>query len=224
MRSRIVDWFIGAFAMLVIIAIALTVMWFQVTEPIDETTPPRSTPSQPGQVPPPDDLGPDEIWLADVNVRSGTLELPETTLEHLQALGAGVRSTGETITVEHLDVRATVPFDDVARQMGGDSVVRPAGDGKASVERTVEVLGRSLRVEATGTVTVRDGLIVVEPTSIQIPLVGSSNTAADLVREFVTIEYPIEGLPENLELRGIDIEQAGFQAHLSGDDVVLSEA
>jgi stage V sporulation protein SpoVS len=90
------------------------------------------------------------------------------------------------------------------------------------VVRTVEVLGRELRVVATGTVEARDGRIVVEPRSIDIggPELVSGAIAA-VVRQFVTIEQQVEGLPAGLVLQDVSVQADGFRAHLTGNDVAL---
>ena len=74
-----------------------------------------------------------------------------------------------------------------------------------------------------GTVEVVAGRLVVEPTSIDI---GGPAFLADLlasiVREFVTIEHEIEGLPEGLVLQSVRVQDDGFRAHLEGSDVVIA--
>jgi hypothetical protein len=119
-------------------------------------------------------------------------------------------------------VDATVPFEVVADGLGDGTVVRAADDGQATVVRTVEVLGRNLRVVATGSVDVEAGRVVVEPRSIDI---GGpdflSDTLAVVVRRLVTIEHDIEGLPEGLVLQGVTVQSDGFRADLRGEDVDL---
>jgi len=101
-------------------------------------------------------------------------------------------------------------------------VVRPAEDGQAEVLRTLEVLGRELPVSATGTVEVQGGRLVVEPRTIDLggPQLLSEGLAA-VVRELVTITHDIEGLPDGLVLRDVEVRPAGFRARLSGEDVRL---
>jgi hypothetical protein len=118
-------------------------------------------------------------------------------------------------------VDATVPFEVVARELGPGIVVRRAGS-RAQVIRTVLVAGRQLRVVATGDVTVVAGRLVVEPRSIDVggpELLARS--LADVARRLVTIEQDVEGLPEGLVLQRVTIEDAGFRAHLEGEDVRL---
>ena len=90
----------------------------------------------------------------------------------------------------------------------------------AIVERTVEVGGRSFHVVASGSVEVVAGRLVVEPTTIDVGgpafLAGLIGT---VVRGLVTIEHDVEGLPEGLVLQDVVVQDDGFRANLSGDDV-----
>ena len=116
-----------------------------------------------------------------------------------------------------------MPFDVVARQIGPGTTVAAAGDGQASVRRTVEVLGRELDVVATGTVEVVGGRLVVNPRSIDV---GGPAFVADAVaavaRELVVIEQDVEGLPAGLLLRQVTVTDAGFRARLDGEDVEIA--
>lgn len=101
-------------------------------------------------------------------------------------------------------------------------MVSATDGGQAAVARTIEVLGRELRVTATGTVEVRAGKLVVEPRSIDVggPEFLSDATAA-VARSLVTIEHDIEGLPEGLVLQDVAVQGDGFRASLRGEDVKL---
>jgi len=172
---------------------------------------------------PPSDLGEDEIWLGNIDVNSDIIVLPDSSLIDVDARGYGARSGPDGVIVDQLEVLATVPFDVVAEELGRNSRVSATSDGQARVEGSVTVLGRSLRIVATGTVEAKDGLLVVEPRSIDLggPDVVSK-AVAGAVRQFVRIEQPIAGLPPNLVLRDVEIQQDGFRAQLSGQDVVLA--
>jgi hypothetical protein len=93
------------------------------------------------------------------------------------------------------------------------------------VVRTVTVLGRGLRVTATGTVEAKAGKLVVEPRSIDF---GGpdflSDATASVVRRLVTIEYDIEGLPKGLVLQNVAVQGDGFRANLRGEDIKLVQS
>lgn len=224
-RHRAVDWLIGALGMLLLLIITAVILWWVISSPATPAGPSPTATRTTDSAGPPADLGKDEIWLGDVDVRSDQVVLPSSSLIDVEARGHGARSGDGVVTVERLEVAATMPFADVAAELGGDSRVSAAEDGQAKVERTVQILDRELRVVATGTVEARDGLLVVEPLSLDVggPDVLSKATAA-VVRQFVTIEQPIDGLPENLILRKVTVQSDGFRAELSGHNVTLADA
>ncbi|TDK24064.1 DUF2993 domain-containing protein [Arthrobacter crusticola] len=226
--KRAKDWLIGAVGMIFALGIALVILWWAASGPAtgDEAepvpSPTQGAGSQTGAVPP-DGLGEDEVWLADFDLDAGTVVTAGSLLHDVRAVGQDVVTGPDGLVAGRLAVDATVPFEVVARELGGGSVVRAADGGQASVVRTVETLGRELRVTATGTVKVEDGRLVVEPRSIDVggPDFLSDATAA-VVRRFVTIEHDIEGLPEGLVLRDVAVRGDGFRATFRGEGVELN--
>ena len=226
-RSRAVDWAIGALGMLLLLIVAALVLWWVVSEPAtgpDPESSPTPVPSGTSTTGPPSDLGKNEIWLGNMDVRADMVVLPQSSLINVEASGHGARSGPKGVVIEWLEIQATIPFADVAAEIGDDTRVSPGPDGQARMERALDVMGRQITVVATGTVEVKNGLLVVEPLSIDVGGPDAiSKALATLVREFVTIEHPIEGLPQNLILQDVAVQEGGFQANLSGQNVVLAE-
>lgn len=225
--TRAKDWLIGAVGMLLVLAVAVVILWWTVSDPAGESkagavpSPPAASERLP-DAEPPVDLREDEVWLADLELAAGTVVAAGSTLHDVHAVGQGVLTGPDGLVATRLTVDATVPFEVVADELGDGTVVRAADDGQAMVVRTVEALGRELRVTATGTVDVEAGRVVMEPRSIDIggPDLLSDGIAA-VVRRFVTIEHDIEGLPEGLVLRDIAVQGDGFRAQLRGENVTL---
>lgn len=220
-RRRVLDGLVGALVALVLLALVVVgALWWWGRSADAPTVP------DPGAAPPPasapDDLGPDETWLADVQLGSGDLRSPDGALSDVTATGTDVRFGPDGMVAGRLDVEATVPFDQVAAGVGAGVTIAPAEDGQASLSRTVEVLGRQVGVVATGTVRAEDGLLVLEPTSIDV---GGpdllARAAADVVNALVTIRQPVEGVPEGLVLREVAVVEDGFRATLAGEGVRL---
>lgn len=216
--------------MLLVLGITLAILWWVVTNPADGADAgPKSSPTLraegsqgSAQVVPPEDLHDDETWLADLELDAGTLVTGGSELHDVHAVGQDVVTGPDGLVATRLEVDATVPFGVVADELGGGSEVRAAEDGQAAVVRTVEALGRELRVVATGTVEVEGGRLVVEPRSIDI---GGphflSDAIAAVVRSLVTIEHDIDGLPEGLVLQDVIVQEGGFRANLRGEEVRL---
>ncbi|MFC6851507.1 LmeA family phospholipid-binding protein [Aquipuribacter hungaricus] len=141
----------------------------------------------------------------------------------MQAEGTDVLTGADGIRAGSLDVEATVPFEVVAAQIGPGTTITAAEDGQATVTRDVRALGRALEVQATGTVEVVRGRLVVEPRSVDVEgLSFLSSTLAAAARELVTIEQDVEGLPPGLVLREVTVTDDGFRARLDGEDVLVA--
>lgn len=227
--TRAKDWLIGATGMALVLGVALVILWWGLSDPADAGGPgPAPTASAGAEDPsttaaPPATLLEDETWFADLVLEAGTVVTPDSTLRDVRAVGQDVVVGPDRSVAARLVVDATVPFEVVADELGDDSVVRAAGGGEATVVRTVDALGREVRVTATGTVDVQAGRLVLEPRSIDIggPDFLSDATAA-VVRRFVTIEHDIDGLPAGLVLEGVTVQTDGFRANLRGEDVRLA--
>jgi hypothetical protein len=225
--TRVKEWLIGALGMVLVLGVAVVILWWVASDPIGEgeaepdPSPTVRTGRAPGAVPPTDLRG-DEVWFDDLVLDAGILVSGGSALRDVRAVGQDVITGPDGLVAARLVVDATVPFEVVADGLGDGTVVRAADDGQATVVRTVEVLGRNLRVVATGSVDVEAGRVVVEPRSIDI---GGpdflSDTLAVVVRRLVTIEHDIEGLPEGLVLQGVTVQSDGFRADLRGEDVDL---
>ncbi|WP_299169801.1 LmeA family phospholipid-binding protein [uncultured Arthrobacter sp.] len=229
--TRAKDWLIGAAGMILVLGMTIAILWWAVSDPAGGSgAEPSPSPSPSVDAPgdlrpnaaPPNDLRDDETWLADLELDAGTVVTAGSTLRDVRATGQDVVTGPNGMVAARLSVDATVPFEVVAEELGGGAVVRAADDGQAAVVRTVEALGRELRVVATGTVEVKGGRLVVEPRSIDV---GGPDFLSDalgaVVRSLVTIEHDIEGLPEGLALQDVAVQEDGFRANLQGEDVTI---
>lgn len=226
--TRVKDWLIGAAGMVLLTAVAVVVLWWALSGPAGrEGTAPVPTSSAAPEHPPgggpPSGLNGEDVWLADVVLDAGTVVGAGSTLSDVRAVGSEVVTGPGGLVAKRLTVDATVPFDVVANELGGGTVVRAGDGGQVVVIRTVEALGRELAVTATGTVGVEAGKVVVEPRSIDFGGPGFlSDAAAAAVRGLVTIEHNVEGLPDGLVLRDVAVQGDGFRVNLRGEDVELA--
>jgi hypothetical protein len=224
------DWLIGAAGMVLLLGVMAAILWWAVSSPAGggEAKPvpsPSVGADRPPAAQPPADLREDQVWLGDLALDAGTVVSAGSTLRDVHAVGQDVVTSPDGVVAGQLAVDATVPFDVVARKLGSGSEVRSADAGQATVVRTVAVLGRELRVTATGTVEAKAGKLVVEPRSIDFggPDFLSDATAA-VVRRFVTIEQTIEGLPDGLVLQDVAVQGDGFRAKLRGENIKLVQS
>ena len=224
--TRAKDWLIGAVGMVLVLGAAAAIAWWVVSDPASRLeAAPAPTPTAGERVPeakPPAGLGPDEVWLADVAMDAGTLAAAGSVLHDVRAVGQDVVTGSDGMVAQRLTVDATVPFAVVAGELGDGTEVRAAEGGQVIVVRTVEALGRQLAVTATGTVEADAGRLVVEPRSIDFGGPGFvSDAVGAVVNRLVTIEHDIDGLREGLVLQDVAVQEDGFRARLSGEDVKL---
>lgn len=228
LRSRALDWLLGALGMLAVLLLALTLFWLSITRstesPVAPVDPAVTTPAAaptPVLTPPPG-LAANEVWLGDISLDASTVFAAGTPLLDVVGTGVDVTSGPNGLIARHLDLTATVPFDVVAAEVGPNTVLSAAAGGQARVDTSVELLGRSFPVGATGTVEAVGGKLVMVPTSIDL---GGprfiSEFLGEAVQQLITFEHQIEGLPEGVVLRSVRVVGGGFRANLTGEDVKL---
>nr|NLD41203.1 LmeA family phospholipid-binding protein [Actinomycetales bacterium] len=231
-RRRVWDWLLGALAMLLLLVLAGWIIWMRLTQPVGTAA--ESAPTvaagnpgaatdpfaRPGAPTPPASLSVDEVWLGDVSFEAGALVAAGTPFDDVVAHGVDVTSGPNGLVASYLDVTGTVPYHVVEGELPAGTSVGPAGNGEVRIETALEILGRELVVTAQGAVRVESGRIAVDPTAIDL---GGpqwlSELLTEIVRELIVIEHEIEGLPEGLTLRTVDVEDDGFRATLVGTDV-----
>jgi hypothetical protein len=170
----------------------------------------------------PADLGADETWLGAVELRSQDVVSAKGGLVDVVATGAGVRFSESGLRAQSLDIDATIPFATVAQQVGQDVTVYDAGNGKTGVERKVTILGQDITLKATGTVTADGGQLLIEPETVDLGGPSFLDTAASsIARGLATIRQPVPGVPTGMSLDAVAVTPQGFDARLSGTDVIV---
>jgi hypothetical protein len=170
----------------------------------------------------PRDLAEDETWLGAVELRSQDVVSAKGDLVDVVATGSGVRFSSAGLEAQLLDIDATIPFATVAEQVGQDVTVYDAGNGKTGVERQVTILGRDITLQATGTVSADGGQLLIEPETVDLGGPAFLDSAASaLARSLATIRQDVAGVPEGMSLLAVQVTPDGFDAQLTGTDVVI---
>jgi hypothetical protein len=133
------------------------------------------------------------------------------------ALSASVRE----VPVDRIDGTATLSYDLLAAQLGGDTTLSPEGDG-LRISRTVEILGRTLPVTAAGTVVLDGDQLVVDVeratgAGIEIP-----GFLVDRVSDLLDLRYTVPDLPFGLQLTGVAPAADGVRVRVETTDAVLT--
>ena len=219
------NFLLGVGATLAALALVLVVLVFSLgtgaTSSAGSTASPRPTGSA-TSAEQPADLAADETWLGSVDLRSQDVVSAKGDLVDVVATGSGVRFSQKGLQAQTLDIDATIPFATVAEQVGEDVTVYDAGNGKTGVERQVTILGRDLTLKATGTVTADGGQLLIEPETVDLGGPSFLDAAAStLARSLATIRQDVPGVPTGMSLTAVEVTPQGFDAQLSGTDVVV---
>lgn len=217
MRTFLLGLLTGLLAAVLVVVAGLTALVLSV--PQDEPPPSAPPVAIPGA---PSRLEEGQTWLSTAVVDSAAVLTKDGPLTDVRATGRDVSLTSDGLTAGSLTIDAVLPFASVETQVGEGVVLYAAGSGRAGLRRTVSLLGREVRVTATGTVRAEDGLLVVEPETVDLggpDLLDSAASAA--VRRLVTIRQQVEGLPQGMRLTRVEVVSGGFRLHLEGRRISL---
>ena len=219
------NFLLGVGATLAVLALALVVLVLSLGSGASSATGTTASPRPTGSATvaqQPTDLAADETWLGAVDLRSQDVISAKGDLVDVVATGSGVRFSQKGLQAQTLDIDATIPFATVAEQVGQDVTVYDAGNGKTGVERKVTILGRDITLKATGTVTAEGGQLLIEPETIDLGGPSFLDAAASgLARSLATIRQDVPGVPTGMSLDAVAVTPQGFDAQLSGTDVVV---
>lgn len=206
-----------------LLLVVIVIGGFVLTLPRDTPLPaPTTRPSPSSAVP---KLSSGDTWLGDLTLDSSELRTTAGGLTDVHATGTGVLLTAKGLATRTLVIDAVLPFAAAASRVGSGVQLYAAGAGRAGLRRTVTVLGRDLPVTATGTVRAQDGLLVIQPETVD--LAGATwldSAASATVRSLVTVRQRVQGVPAGLDLTSVAVTSAGFMLHLEGNGVLLSTA
>ncbi|MEW2069575.1 DUF2993 domain-containing protein [Streptomyces sp. NPDC007346] len=135
---------------------------------------------------------------------------------HDVKLGSGY----STATAARATGTAVVSYEDLTAAAEDGVTVAYGGDGKVKVTGTVELLGRPITRSVLSTVTLADAR-TIKVRADQVPGEGIPGVE-QLVRTKTDFEGDVDGLPEGMELRKIQVTESGLEIALDGSDVSLT--
>jgi hypothetical protein len=156
-----------------------------------------------------EELGQPQGTRADVTLRG--VEVPLSSV-----LSGSVRE----VPVQRVDGTATLSYALLSAQLGGDTTLRREGDG-LRITRTVDVLGRTLPLTATGTVTLEGNDLVVDVEDASGAGVEVPGFLVDRAADLLDLRYPIPALPFGLQLTDVTAADDGVDVRVQATDTVL---
>ena len=147
---------------------------------------------------------------ADVSLRGVRLPLSD-------ALSGSVSE----VPVERIDGTATLSYEQLAAQLGGDTTLEPEGAG-LRVTRTVELFGYTLPLTAVGTVTLDGDELVVDVDRAEGAGVDVPDVLVDRVSDLLDLRYTVPPLPFGLQLTSVRPGREGVDVAVEATDTVLT--
>lgn len=154
-------------------------------------------------------LGQPEGTRADVVLRG--VQVP---------LSSVFSGTVQEVPVERIDGTATLSYELLSAQLGGDTTLRREGDG-LRITKTVEVLGRTIPLTAAGTVALDGDDVVVDVENASGAGVEIPGFLVDRVADLLDLRYAVPALPFGLQLTGLSVADDGVVVRVEATDTVL---
>ena len=124
------------------------------------------------------------------------------------------------IPVDRVDGTATLSYALLAAQLGGDTSLRPEGNG-LRITKTVTVLGQTLPLTASGTVRLDGNVLALDVASVTGAGVQIPSALVSRVSHLLDLRYRVPALPFGLKLTGVRPAAAGVVVTVAARDTVL---
>lgn len=156
------------------------------------------------------DLG--ELSDLDVDVRLSGLQIPLSDL-----LSGDV----ETIPVAQIAGTVSIPYAEVAAQIGSGVTVRDGPEGVV-VSQTLDVLGQEVEVSGTGRIRVESSdQIGVTVVGLDLAGVEVPDIFIEQLQEQLSFTYTVPPLPFGLRVTGAVPTASGFDVSAVAEDAIL---
>jgi hypothetical protein len=127
----------------------------------------------------------------------------------------------QEVPVDRIDGTATLSYDLLSAQLGGDTTLRHEGDG-LRITRTVELLGQRIPLTATGTATLKGSQLLIDVEKAAGAGVDLPGFLVSRASDLLDLRYDIPALPFGLQLTGVRPADDGVVVQLEAEDAVLS--
>ena len=127
----------------------------------------------------------------------------------------------DRVPVDRIDGTATLSYALLSAQLGGDSTIRPDGDG-LRITKTVDVLGQTIPLTATGTVTLDGDELVIDVGRASDAGVDLPGFLVSRASDLLDLRYSVPALPFGLQLTGVTPAEDGLDVRVAARDAVLA--
>jgi len=156
------------------------------------------------------ELGQPEGTRADLSLRG--VHIP---------LSAALSGSVDTVPVDRIDGTATLSYSLLSAQLGEDTELAREGD-RLRITRTVEILGRQLRLTAVGQVALEGSDLVVDVQEAAGAGVEVPGFLLDRAVDQLDLRHPVPDLPFGLQVASVRPGADGVDVELEAVDTVLA--
>jgi hypothetical protein len=125
-----------------------------------------------------------------------------------------------TVPVDRIDGTATLSYALLSAQLGGDTTLRPEGDG-LRITKTVEMAGLTLPLTAVGTLSLDGDDVVIDVARASGAGVDVPGFVVGRVSDLLDLRYKIPALPFGLRVTSVRPGEDGVDVTLKAADTVL---
>jgi hypothetical protein len=125
------------------------------------------------------------------------------------------------VPVDRIDGTATLSYALLSAQLGGNATLRREGDG-LRITKTVEMLGQTFPLTATGTVALDGDALVIDVERASGAGVDVPDFLLTRVSDLLDLRYAVPALPFGLQLTGVQPAEDGLNVEVAAQDTVLS--
>ncbi len=128
----------------------------------------------------------------------------------------------EGLLADNLSADVTVSFATLEAQAGEGVRLSDAGGGRMRVNAPFQALGRSMRVETDGDLSVEGADVIVHPQALRIEGIPAlDGVLSALARQAAGVRVPISDLPQGVRVTAVASTSQGVRAHVEGKGVPL---
>jgi hypothetical protein len=162
-----------------------------------------------------------------ISLTAAELGQPEGTAADIALRGVHVPLSGvvsgsvREVPVDRIEGTATLSYDLLAAQLGGNTTLRREGDG-LRITRTVELLGQTIPLTAAGTVALDGNQLVIDVEKAAGAGVDLPEFLVSRASDLLDLRYDIPALPFGLRLTSVRSADDGVVVQVEAEDAVLT--
>jgi hypothetical protein len=126
----------------------------------------------------------------------------------------------DRVPVDRIDGTATLPYALLTAKLGGDTTLRPEGQG-LRVTKTVDLLGKTIPLTAAGTVTLDGNQLVLDVSKAAGAGVDLPGFLVSRASDLLDLRYDLPALPFGLRVTALTPADDGVHLTLGATDAVL---